>query len=533
MPGSSKKPEKPEIPRDEAVADTGKDAPGRLAKAPSKRATGDHSSTSPESAAEEVPASPPAPGPEAAPAPVQKLTGIVIGAGSRGMDAYAPYLLTHPEEGQIVAIADLNPIRREKFATRFAIPAERQYENYQALLAEDKFADFAIVATPDQLHVEPAIQAMERGYHVLLEKPMAITEADCRALVETARRTNRQLQICHVLRYSPFFRTIHEIIASGEIGKVVTIQHSENVSYWHYAHSYCRGLYRNSRTSSPMILAKSCHDLDLLYWLAGSSDPVRLTSIARPTELCEKNKPEGAPLYCIEGCPHADTCPYDAVAMYLRCEPFFKDVEMTRFRKHARLIRWVVRQARKRPWLLHLLTLGKTRAVLPWRNWPVSQVSDDTSRAALESALRRTPWGRCVYQVGDNDQVSSQTVNVLFSSGVNASFTMHSTSYIEGREIRVDGTLGSIHGVFYTADQVLRVTDHKSGASRVVEMPLILDAHGGGDKRLMAGFLASLRGDQPPLTTAEQSLWSHLMCFAADRAQREGVVVTFDGDETS
>ncbi|MHA1732912.1 MAG: Gfo/Idh/MocA family protein [Promethearchaeota archaeon] len=460
----------------------------------------------------------------------RKLAGIVIGAGSRGMDAYAPYLLDHPEEGQIVAIAEPNDVRREKFAERYGVEPGQQYRGYEEVLALDKFADFAIVATSDRLHVEPAIMAMERGYDVLLEKPMAVTEEDCRRLVEVSERTGRLLQICHVLRYAPFFSRIKEIIDSGEIGKVVTIQHSENVSYWHYAHSYCRGLYRNSGTSSPMILAKSCHDLDLLYWFAGSSEPARLTSIARPTELCEENKPEGAPPYCIEGCPHSPTCPYDAVAMYERIVPVMLDIEKTHRAKRAGLIRWFLRQARKRPWVLHLLSFGKTRKLLPWKGWPVNQVVDVVTRENLEEALRTTPWGRCVYQVGDNDQVSSQTVNVLFSSGVNASFTMHSTSYIEGRETRIDGTKGSIHGVFYALDQVIKVVDHKTGETREEVLPVKFDAHGGGDKVLFAGFLKALRGDAPALTTARQSLWSHLMAFAADRAQREGIVVDWRGE---
>jgi predicted dehydrogenase len=458
-----------------------------------------------------------------APAPSKYLTGIVIGAGIRGSDAYAPYLLKHPEEGKIVAVAEPNDARRAAFCKKYSILFDNEFKDYRDLLVKPKLGDFAIVTTQDQMHVEPAILAMERGYDVLLEKPMAITEADCRKLVAVSEKTGCLLQICHVLRYSPFFRTIKDIADAGALGKIVTIQHSENVSHWHYAHSYCRGNWRNQAQSSPMILAKSCHDMDILYWLA-NSNPVKITSLTRPTELCEANKPKGAPRYCIEGCPHTPTCQYDAVAVYKGVRPMLLDFELS---TRHRGLRWVFRQLRKRPWVIYLMTFGFIRKIWPWRGFPVSVMTTDTSDAGIDRALRTTNYGKCVYQVGDNDQVSSQTVNILFASGMNASFTMHTTSYREGREIRVDGTKGSIHGWFYQFDQYIRVIDHKTGKNRWIDLPLFFGSHGGGDQRLFAGFLAAIRGDAEPMTTAKQSLQSHLMAFAADKAQREGIVIDF------
>ena len=455
--------------------------------------------------------------------PIKHLTGIVIGAGIRGTDAYAPYLLKHPNEGKIVAVAEPNDRRRVAFCKKYAISPENEYKDYQDLLSKPKLADFAIITTQDQMHVEPAILAMEKGYDVLLEKPMALTEADCRKLVAVSEKTGCLLQICHVLRYSPFFQKIKEIVDSGALGKIVTIQHSENVSHYHYAHSFCRGNWRNQSQSSPMILAKSCHDLDILYWLA-NSDPVKITSLARPTELCEKNKPEGAPKFCIEGCPHSSICQYDAVATYKKLLPILLDFELS---TRHRGLRWIFRQARKRPWVLYLITFGLARKVWPWRGFPVSVITTDTSDEGIDLALRTTNYGKCVYQVGDNDQVSSQTVNILFANGVNASFTMHSTSYREGREIRIDGTKGSIHGWFYQFDQYMRIIDHKTGRNKWIDMPLFFGPHGGGDQKLFAGFLAAVRGDEKPITTAKESLQSHLMAFAADKAQREGIVIDY------
>lgn len=441
---------------------------------------------------------------------MRELSGVVIGAGNRGSSAYAPYLLKHPEQGRIGAVAEPNEERRLAFAARYSVSDEAQFNDWSELLARPKLADFALIATGDAEHVEPAIAALERGYHVLLEKPMATSEPDCERLVRAAASSGRILQICHVMRYAPLFEKLATIVHSGELGRIITIQHSENVSYWHYAHSYCRGHWRNVAQSSPMILAKSCHDLDLLYWLAGA-EPERLVSLGRPTELCAANKPVDAPLYCIDGCAHASQCPYDAVAMYLDGEPMARDLALT-----------------------HPGGRSDTRPPAPAANksrfefWPVSTITDDHSRAGVEAALRTTRWGRCVYQIGDNDQVSSQTVNVLFRNGVNASFTMHSTSHREGRETRIDGTRGSARGLFYALEQSLEVTDHKSGITRDVPLTKQARGHGGGDWRLFADFLEALRGKAEPLTTATESLQSHRMAFAAERAMRGRCVVEFD-----
>lgn len=451
------------------------------------------------------------------------LAGVVIGAGNRGADAYLPYLDRHPDEARIVAVAEPDRARREAFARRHRLGPERCFDDYRALFATERMADFALVATADDLHFEPARLALERGHHVLLEKPMAIREDECVALVEAADRAGRILQVCHVLRYAPLFEALHRAIHEGRIGDVVAIQHSENVSTWHYAHSYCRGHWRNSGGSSPLILAKSCHDLDLLYWLAGA-EPESLHSHVRETELCARNRPAGAPERCIEGCRHSAGCPYDAVAMYLESRPLGIDLAKTR-RAGARvaLVRRLValRDALARsPW-------SRVSDAVRWRDWPVSTITRDTSRAGIEHALRTTRYGLCVYAVGDNDQPSAQTVDIRFENGVLANFTLHGHSHREGREIRVDGTRGSLVGRFHLLEQWLEHHDHKTG--RVVEQRFQGDGsgHGGGDHRLFAGFLASVRGDADPLTSARQSLTSHRMAFAADRSSRSGASESF------
>lgn len=258
-----------------------------------------------------------------------------------------------------------------------------------------------------------------------------------------------------------------------------------------------------------MILAKSCHDLDLLFWIAGAP-PQRLTSLERPTELCEANAPEGAPDYCIEGCAHSESCPYDAVAIYRHASPILLDVQ-----KRTGATTTLVPPGADPPRAEH------------WKHWPVTAISNDLTPEGVEAALRTSRYGRCAYRVGDNDQPSSQTVGIQFENGVTASFTMHSTSDREGRETRIDGTRGTLRAGFYNTEQWLHVSDHKTGNTRDVSLGQAAGSHGGADPFLFRAFLAAVQGNGVPLTTAAESLWSHRMAFAADRAARDGVVIAF------
>jgi predicted dehydrogenase len=448
---------------------------------------------------------------------VRALAGVVIGAGDRGRNAYVPYLLRHPAEARIVAVAEPIRPRREAFARRHGLAPEQCFDGFEALFAEPPRADFALVATSDSLHVEPALLALQQGWHVLLEKPMATCAADCRRLVKAAEASGRILQVCHVLRYAPFWQRVAEVVHGGDLGELVRIEQSENVSYWHYAHSYCRGNWRNVGQSSPMILAKSCHDLDLLAWLAGAA-PVRIASSSRPSLLCAANAPEAAPLQCIDGCPHAATCPYDAASLYLHTRPLIQDLRQT---QRPRGLGALIGGAGRTLDAFRHLSGGRPQ----WTGWPVSAITDDLSRAGIETALRTTRYGRCVYRVGDNDQVSSQHVDVVFANGVHASFGMHGHSHREGRSIRIDGTRGTLVGRFHLLEQTLDLHDHRRGRRRRLRLPFSAGAHGGGDQGLFAGFLAAIRGETPPLTSARESLASHLMAFAADRAAREHRVV--------
>ncbi len=233
---------------------------------------------------------------------------MLFGAGNRGEGAYGAYALRHPDEVRFIAVADPDPIRREKFAQAHQIPPERQFTSWQEALQAGKIADAVVDATQDEMHHDSAVAALKAGYDMLLEKPIAPTLAQTLDIVQTAETNDRTLVICHVLRFTGFFQKVNEIIKSGRLGQVVNISHSENVSYFHMAHSYVRGNWRNTEIAAPMILAKCCHDLDLLYWWMDAK-PQTLSSAGNLLWYRSDNAPEGAPDRCTDGCPVARHLP--------------------------------------------------------------------------------------------------------------------------------------------------------------------------------------------------------------------------------
>ena len=465
------------------------------------------------------------------------LTAILIGAGDRGYGAYGPYALAHPDEIRFVAVAEPHDARRARFAQAHAIPPERRFRTWEDLLARGQIADVALVCTLDRMHVGPTVAALEAGYDVLLEKPMATTLADCVHLVQTAERTGRLLQICHVLRYTPFFSTLHDIITSGRLGDIITVEHRENVAYWHMAHSFVRGNWRDSSIESPMILAKCCHDFDILYWNLGPC--VRLSSFGSLIHYRAENAPPGAPERCTDGCPAADDCPWYAPRLYLELIPL---MHMAR-RSSAGWERVGAALALDHPTLVSTARrlIPGLDAAFDYRGWPISTISEDTGPEARLRALQTGPYGRCVYRC-DNDVVDHQTVNMEFESGASVVLVMHGHSHEEARTMRYDGTRATLRGKFaYGLDDIIEIHDHLTGHVERIVPQRVAGGHGGGDEGVMAGFVRAVREFTPPsppeaggsipsraLTTARESLESHLMAFAAEQARVEGAIVDMD-----
>ncbi len=456
------------------------------------------------------------------------LTAILIGAGNRGMTAYGRYAELYPEKLQFIAVAEPVEIRRNKFAIIHSIVPENCYDTWEKLLNTEKFADIAVICTQDQFHVEPAVKALEKGYDVLLEKPMAHTLDGCVKLVKTAEQEKRILGICHVLRYTSFFNKIYELIKKGLIGDIVNISHRENLGWWHMAHSYVRGNWRNVELSSPMILAKCCHDLDIIYWIVGDL-PKKISSTGNLFQFNDEKTPSGAPKYCVEGCPIQEECLYYAPRTYIDIDPILQMLE----KSGSRIFRFIVNLRRKHLRLLKIFSLfvPPLKRLRYFKEWPVEPLyhghEEDYSDKAKWEILKSSPYGRCVYHC-DNDVVDHQVVNIEFENGVTASLTMQGFSENEGRTLRIDGTQGTITGKFELSGEKIKLYTHRTGNERIVyERGINLSEHGGGDLKLVESFIHSVRTRKTkPLTSARASLESHIMAFAAEESRLNDVIVS-------
>lgn len=413
---------------------------------------------------------------------MKKITMVIAGLGGRGHDIYGNYAIEHPDEVEIVAVADPRPERLEIARKEWNIPSQCCFTTAEELFSKPRLADAAVIATQDRQHVAHAEAALKAGYHLLLEKPVAVTMEGCLDVLQAARQSKRHVVVCHVLRYTPFYNTIKKIIEEGNIGEVVTIQAMEQVGYWHQAHSYVRGNWRNTAESSPMILAKCCHDMDILIWLTGKR--ARYVSSYGSNYLFRKeNAPAGSALRCTDCAVRAD-CPYDAVRYYLESE-------------HTS-----VRAGRV--------------------HWPINVLNPNPTAENIEQALQNGPYGRCVYQC-DNDVVDHQVVNIELDGGVTINFTVSAFTERCYRTIKVMGTRGCIEG---NMDLSHLVWHDFFGHSEEIDLNVTdgsMAGHGGGDAVMVKQFvelLASERDDEM-LSSVEHSIESHLVALLAERSRLE------------
>lgn len=415
----------------------------------------------------------------------KNISFAVIGAGGRGLYSYSPYILKNPDKASIVAVAEPRDFFRNEMIKQFGIPEDNVFTDWRQLLGVPKLADVIMITVQDELHKDIAVMAANKGYHILLEKPMATNVADCVKICEVVKKNNVKLCVCHVLRYAPFFVKIKEIIDSGIIGQVATIQHTEGVGWFHQAHSYVRGNWRNEKLSSFMLLTKSCHDIDLLNWWVGKRC-LSVASFGHLKHFKVANKPLNTTDRCITCSLGDGQCCYSAKKYYL-----------------------------------DLFDNGKY-------GWPVNSLTSDFTRASLIEALKTGPYGRCVY-LCDNDVVDNQVVILNFESNVTANFTM--TAFTPGgRQVRIMGTEGYLEGnekflkVFRFADRTWQNYDFSSSYNDVAA------GHGGGDFGLMASFIDALQNNNENSirTGVDETFASHLITFAAEKARLENKVIIMD-----
>ena len=404
------------------------------------------------------------------------LTILICGAGSRGRTVYGQYVLENPEVARVVAVAEPVEARRLAMSREHNIEPSLTFETWRDL-PDKPVADVAVVATGDRGHVEPAVRFLEQGYHVLLEKPMAPDLEGCRRIVDGARKAKGMSAVCHVLRYTPYFLKLKSMIQDGAVGRILTIRHFEPVNYWHFAHSFVRGNWRNSESSSVFLLTKCCHDMDILQYLMGEP-PVAVHSFGALSYFRPESAPAEAAARCVD-CSLKNSCTYSATRFYGG-----------------------------------LLQSGS-------QGWPLDVLVDDFTPADLDRALSVGPYGRCVYAC-DNDVCDHQVVNFEFESGATASMVATAFTELPARQTEVMGSEGSLSG-----DGVRIVhRDFRNGETRCLEVASV-GKHLGGDEAMMDEFFNAVRaGDPSRLSTSPVvSMLSHKMALLAERSRKERQVV--------
>lgn len=408
--------------------------------------------------------------------PVRKpVRAITLGAGARG-NVYGDYAVRFPGELDIVGVAEPIPIRNDRYAAKHQIAGENRFVTWEHVFERPRFADAVLITTPDDLHYGPCMQALEMGYDVLLEKPIAPTERECRDILALARRTGRIVAVCHVLRYAPYFIELRELVRAGAVGQLVSIQHLEPIGHVHMSHSYVRGNWHDSKATTPIILAKSCHDLDILRWMVGEP-ATKISAFGDLRWFKAANAPEGSTARCTDGCAVEASCPYSALRIYYRNR-----------------------------WWNHVFDLPEDRAAQP-----------DFVLRQLET----TNYGRCVYRM-ENDQPDHYVSTIEFESGITASFSMEAFTSYEGRRTRIMGSHGDIvgdmrefvHTDFATGTQTRWVPEGET------------DGHGGGDWVLVGDWIRAVDQQDASLLTStiDASIESHIMGFQAEKSRLQGTV---------
>lgn len=415
---------------------------------------------------------------------MKQVTAILIGAGARGI-RYTSKMTD--ERFKVIAVADPIEERRSIVKKTHSISEDNCFDTWETLMAKPKMADLAIIATSDSQHYAPAMKAIELGYNLLIEKPVAPTIDECVGIANAAKKKGVKVLVCHVLRYTDFFGKIKEMINNGDLGKVLSIHHSENVGNLHQSHSFVRGNWGNTAKSSPMLLAKSCHDIDILQWLVNSKC-VNVHSFGSLSYFKKENAPEGAPEYCVEGCPHRNACYYDATKIY-------------------------------------------SKESSDWYAGHALQMENPTDED-YDNLIRNTQYGKCVFKC-DNDVVDHQVVNLEYENGAVVSFNMSAFNN-GGRFIRVMGTDGEIYGDM--AKNTLEYFNFKTRETIIInpwEKGLddsIVNGHGGGDDgivEILYKYLAEdYKGDM--LSEIGISVENHLTVFAAEKSRIEKTVVNME-----
>ncbi len=417
-------------------------------------------------------------------------TVALIGAGLRGIN-YTSIMQDCPEKFKVIAVAEPDEGRRNQIKKKHHISDDMCFNSWEDMLSKPKMADITMICTQDDMHYEVALKAIELGYDIVLEKPVAPTARECADIALAAKDKNVKVLVCHVLRYTSFFKKIKTLIMDGIIGDVMSVIHVEAVGNVHQSHSYVRGNWHSEKDSTPMLLAKCCHDIDIIQWLIDKPCK-RVQSFGELTYFKSENAPEGAPVRCIDGgCPIENTCPYNCKKLYY--------------------------ESKDNVWFRPACASGIAKSHVP-------------TNQEIMTALKTTDYGLCVFHA-NNDVVDHQVVNMEFEGGTTVSLTMNAFNK-GGRYIRIFGTKGELYAnMSDTEISVYTFDDDKHRKVRIKDTgKIIVEGHGDGDQGMIAEMYDYFNENYNGFCAADIdiSVKNHLIGFAAEKARKAGTVESID-----
>ena len=410
---------------------------------------------------------------------LQQVKIVVIGAGNR-TNKYLEYAALHPERLKLVGIVEPVEIRRNLVAEKFGVPAEACFSSFDDFFSNHIDADAVLIGTPEDKHYEPCMRAIEAGYHVLLEKPIAQTKHECLDILEASRRKGVIVGVCHVLRFHPYFMKIKEVVDSGELGQIVSINHYAEINIDRMAHSYVRGLWNRAKKTNPMLIAKCCHDIDFLLWICGSKCR-KVSSFGSLRWFRKENAPEGSAERCID-CKVEQTCPFSAVNLYKERKQWIRNFDV-----------------------------------------PPGQTIDNV----IDKELREGKFGRCVYHC-DNDVADHQVVNMELEDETTISFVANAFTLNDFRGTHIKMTHGEIDG----NETTLRVRKFRGGEEKVYDFSDLCTQpfHAGADLNIVEAFVNSITNAECGVLSSDiaSSIESHVVCYEAETSRLNDKTILLD-----
>lgn len=416
----------------------------------------------------------------------------IIGCGSRGR-TYAKYALSNPDKMKITALADPVEYRRQMTGEMFGVGIDNQYDSCESFISSGIKVDAVINGTMDQDHYETAKMILNAGIDMLIEKPVCLNKEELLELYSLSKVKNCKVMVCHVLRYAPFYVEIKKRILAGEIGEITSMVTEENVSFHHYSTAFIRGKWGNSDIcGSNMMMSKCCHDLDIITWMKGDSDPLYVASLGGLYNFIDKKFPKGAGLKCTVDCEIAEQCEYDAKKMYVEYDK----------------------------WGYYV------------REYLDNFEDRDSKERLLWSLGENNPYGKCVWKC-DNNIVDHQTVIIEFEDGCTVSHNLLGATAKPERTIHIIGTKGEIYGEMEGKTYYIRKPDMTQPdlySEEKVTINVDTSGHGGGDARLAEDFIEFIKGGTTSISTTDlgDSIYGHLIGFNAHEAMMDKKVVKIE-----